>query len=242
MFTALLEKLLPPAAATRLADGRMRPSGGGLVAALIGGDGSGKSTCARELESWLEPEFPTMRAHMGNPPRSLLTLLAGAGLRLQRNVERWLRRPPKPGSSLELFRHVCTARDRYRLCQRVHRFAVAGGIAVCERYPVRPDYVHVAPVIPELLSNNAGGLAQWLRQAEASYYSRIFTPDALFVLKLDPELAVLRKPEEPADYVRARGRMIWETDWSRSRARVVDASQPLPDVVRQLKTAIWSIL
>jgi hypothetical protein len=53
---------------------------------------------------------------------------------------------------------------------------------------------------------------------------------------------VLRKPEEPADYVRARGRTIRETDWSAARAHLVDASQPLPNVLRELKTTIWSIL
>jgi thymidylate kinase len=241
MLTALLEKLLPWLA-SRVADARMRPSGGGLVVALIGGDGSGKSTCARELHSWLAPEFPAMRAHLGNPPKSLLTLVAGAALKLQQQMESWLRRPLKPGGHLELFRHLCTARDRFRLYQKARRFAVAGGIAVCERYPIRPNYVHVAPVIAELVPDQAGRLAQWLCQAEASYYQRFLEPDLLFVLKLDPELAVVRKPEEPADYVRARGRAIWETDWSASRAHLVDASQPLPDVLRQLKTTIWSIL
>lgn len=242
MVTALVEKLLPFAIASRLADARMLPSGGGLVLGLIGGDGSGKSTCARELLSWLAPAFPTMRAHLGNPPKSLLTLIVGAALKLERAVERGLHRSPKAGSYLELLRHVCTARDRYRLYQRARRFAVAGGIAVCERYPVAPTYVHVAPAIPGLISKEAGWLAHKLCGLEASYYDCILPPDALFVLALDPEVAVLRKPEEPADYVRARGRTIRETDWSAAGAHLVDASQPLPNVLRELKTTIWSIL
>jgi thymidylate kinase len=168
--------------------------------------------------------------------------MAGAVLKLQRAAERRLGRPSNPGGCLELLRHLCTARDRYRLYQQARRFAMAGGIAVCERYPVRPDYVHVSPAIPELISNDAGWLARWLRQAEASYYGRILAPDLLFVLKLDPEVAVRRKPEEPAEYVRTRGRTIWETDWSDTGAHLVDASQPLPEVLRQLKTTIWSIL
>ena len=242
MLTALVEKLLPFPIASRVADARMLPSGGGLVLALIGGDGSGKSTCARELLGWLAPVFPAMRAHLGNPPKSLLTLIAGSALKLERAVNRGLRRSHKAGSYLELFRHVCTARDRYRLYQKARRFAVAGGISVCERYPVAPTYVHVAPAIPELISKEAGRLAHWLRVVEAGYYDRVLQPDALFVLTLDPEVAVLRKPEEPADYVRARGRAIRETDWSAARAHQVDASQPLPDVLRELKTTIWSIL
>jgi hypothetical protein len=85
-------------------------------------------------------------------------------------------------------------------------------------------------------------LAQRLQRAEASYYRRILGPDVRCVLRLDPEIAVIRKPEEPADYVRARGRVIWETDWTGTGAHLVDASQPLSDVLRRLKSIIWSAL
>ena len=242
IITAGVEKLLPPVISSRLAERRMCLAGGGLVLALIGGEGSGKSTYARELLSWLGPEFPTLRAHFGSPPKSLLTRVATAALEVQRSIDRWLRHSPQPGSYLALLQHLCTARDRFRLYQRVHRFAVCGGIAVCERYPIRQNYVHVAPCIPDLLPEKAGWLAGQFRRAEASYYQHMIGPDALFVLKLDPELAVLRKPGEPADYVRARNRVVWDTDWTTSPAHLVDAGRPLPEVLRELKTIIWSTL
>ncbi|HYF39575.1 MAG TPA: nucleotidyltransferase family protein [Gemmatimonadales bacterium] len=242
LVSALLERVLPASIADYLTDACMRPSGGGVVVALIGGDGSGKSTCARELHQWLAPELSVMRAHLGNPSRSLLTLVAGAALKLEQAVYSQVGRSPAGVSRLELLRHVCTARDRYRLYQKAWRFAAAGGIAVCERYPVRPGYVHVAPVIPELISAQSGGLAGLLRKLEASYYGGILPPDLVFVLSIDPELAVQRKPEEPADYVRARSRVIRETDWAATGAVIVDASRPLPEVLQQLKTAIWSTL
>ncbi|HEX6433945.1 MAG TPA: nucleotidyltransferase family protein, partial [Gemmatimonadales bacterium] len=100
MVTAGIEKFLPPAISSRLADGRMHPSGGGLVLALIGCEGSGKSTCTRELLGWLGPEFPTLRAHLGSPPKSVLTLMAGAALRVQGSIDHWLRRSPQPGGPL----------------------------------------------------------------------------------------------------------------------------------------------
>jgi thymidylate kinase len=67
-------------------------------------------------------------------------------------------------------------------------------------------------------------------------------PDAICVLRLDPELAVQRKPDQNADVVRRHGRIIWETDWSSTGAHVVDASRPLPEVLQQLKAILWSIL
>jgi thymidylate kinase len=237
LLVAAAEKILPDRLA-RLPGTDMRLAGGGMVVALVGGDGAGKSTCARELTQWLAPAFPTMRAHLGNPPRSLLTLAVGGALKLQRWVDRQFQRTSTPASTIESLRHLCTARDRYRLYGRVHRFAARGGIAICERYPITENRALVGPVIPPSTSR----VIEALRAAEALYYQRMLRPDRVCVLRLDPELAVLRKPEEPADYVRARGQVIWGTDWSSPDARVVDASQPLESVVRNLKAIIWSAL
>jgi thymidylate kinase len=183
-----------------------------------------------------------MRAHLGNPPRTLLTLVVGGALKAQYRLDRLLKRSSSAGGHLELLRHLCTARDRFHLYQKVRRFAVKGGIAICERYPILQNRPLVGPCIPALLPPESGAIARMLGAAEASYYERILNPDVLCVLRLDPELAVIRKPEEPADYVRARGRVIWETDWSSTRAQVIDASRPLAEVLRHLKSAIWSLL
>jgi hypothetical protein len=67
-------------------------------------------------------------------------------------------------------------------------------------------------------------------------------PDLLLVLRLDPELAVARKPGEPADYVRIRGRAIWEADWTAAPAELVDAGRTLPEVLADLKARIWRSL
>jgi thymidylate kinase len=219
----------------------MRPAGGGIVIALVGGDGAGKSTCARELTHWLAPAYPTLRAHLGNPPRSLLTLVIGGALKLQQGLHRLLRRPLW-GYHIESLRHLCTARDRHRLYNRAHRFAGRGGIAICERYPIQQNRALVGPSIQQGRKGDANWLTERLRSAEVAYYERILRPDILCVLRLDPELAVARKPEEPADYVRVRARVIWETDWSCTEAQVVDASQPLEAVIQRLKAIIWSTL
>ena len=130
LLVAMGEELLPGPARRALIQSGMGLQSGGTVAALAGGDGAGKSTSARALASWLGSEFPTLRAHLGRPPRSLLTLGIGGVLKLERAVYRWVRRPEPVGSTVELLRHVCTARDRYRLYERVRRFAAAGGIAI----------------------------------------------------------------------------------------------------------------
>jgi hypothetical protein len=242
LTSAAVEKFLPAGIAHGRFNHGMRLAGGGTVLALVGGDGSGKSTCTRRLGAWLAPWFPTRCAHLGNSPRSLMTLIVGAALKAEQAAYRVLRPEARGISTLELLRHLCTARDCFRLYEKVRRFAARGGIAICDRYPVPQLQSHVGPCIPALVLPKPTALARLLLATEVSYYKRILPPDALFVLRLDPDLAVLRKPDEPADYVRDRNRITWTTEWSGTAAQVIDAGRPLPEVLSDLKVRIWSVL
>jgi len=215
---------------------------GGTVIALLGGDGAGKSTCARELADWLSDEFGLLTAHLGRPPRLLLTLVVGAVFRIGRRLglaveadEDRARRP----AYLAALRDLCTARDRYELYLQARRFALGGGIALCERYPVPENPTLSGPRLDAFAPLARTRLGRWLVAAEARYYRHILAPDVLVLLRVDPETAVRRKTDEPADYVRARCQLVWDTDWSGRRVHIVDASRPLAAVLAELKTILW---
>ena len=140
-----------------------------------------------------------------------------------------------------MLRHVCTARDRYRLYVLASRTAAAGGIAVCERFPVEENRTLAGPCLDDArYAGRTGKLAGAMRRLEARYYHRILRPELIVVLLLDPEVAVRRKTTEPAAYVRARARVVWETDWARTGARLLDVDRPLPQVVADLKHLVWA--
>jgi thymidylate kinase len=222
-----------------------RLASGGAVIALVGADGSGKSTCARALRGWLGAELWAARAHLGRPPRSALTVIVGGALKAVRRLDA-LRDDDAPGglhAHLELLRYVCTARDRYRLSRQVRRFAAAGGLAVCERYPLRGNRTLVGPSREQGRALSASGdLARWLRRLESRYYARITPPELTFVLRVDPDTAVRRKTDEPADYVRARAWALWDADWSADGATVIEASRPLREILTELRDRLWAAL
>jgi thymidylate kinase len=74
---------------------------------------------------------------------------------------------------------------------------------------------------------------------EKSYYDQIVTPELLIVLRVDPEVAVQRKTDEDATFVRERNTEIWELEWAHTEANTIDASKSLPDVLAELKALTW---
>jgi thymidylate kinase len=207
-----------------------RPASGGLLVAIVGADGAGKSTCTLALRKWLGAHFETMHAHLGRPPRSWTTILVGALRKIL------------PLGTLNHLRHLCTARDRYRIAARTARFAIKGGIALCERYPGAENRHLVGPRIRENAGANPGTLVQRLATLEEDYYRRLPRPDLRLVLRVPPDVAVQRKTTEPADYVRRRAMAAWDAKWTGANTRVIDAGQPLVDVVADLKGALWQEL
>jgi hypothetical protein len=224
---------------------KKRLAHGGTVIALLGGDGAGKSTCVHALAGWLGTDLDVMTAHLGRPPRSAVTLAVGGLLRIVNALRRNAQDadPPAFPGYLQCLREVCTARDRHRLYLAARRFALAGGIALCERYPMPQNYELAGPRLDEFagrLSHSA--LGRLLLALERQYYQDILAPDVLIVLCIDPELAVQRKTTEPADYVRARNRAVRAADWTDSGAHFVEAGRPLAEVIADLKTLIWAEL
>jgi len=190
------------------------------------------------------------RFHLGKPPRSPLTLAVIVALRLTGQTGAAV--PPGEGQEsrgaanggfpgyLRLLRWVLAARDRRRLYARARRFATNGGVALCDRFPVERlrlmDGPNIARTVAPARRNR---LVRLMLEVEERNYRQIMEPDLLFVLRVEPEVAVGRKTIESEHHVRARSRELWEQDWTGTRAHVVDAGRPAPEVLAELQSAVW---
>jgi thymidylate kinase len=233
---------------------RRRMVVGGAMIALVGGDGAGKSTLASELHEWLAKYFDTRRVHMGKPPRSCSTFAALAVSKVISLIgsacrDNWCVQAGASAESPALFkclwllRRICIARDRRRSYTTARRLASNGGLVICDRYPIPEVSLMDGPQLYRRLNGGkANRVARFLVQTEERYYQDIMPPELLIVLRIDPEIAVLRKPEEDAAFVRARAQEIWEIDWGKTTAHVIDASLPKAEVLSMIKSTLWSEL
>jgi len=226
----------------------------GITIGIVGGDGSGKSTAVEAVATWLGSTFVVHRTHLGRPRPSLLTL----ALKGPMYVARRLGRLPSttrsvdpatasiedfPGAAWALW-HVLTARDRQREYRALRRVADRGGIVISDRWPL--PYLHLmdcsraAWVLDR--SPRASPVVRWLARTERRLYADIAAPDVLVVLRIDPELAVARRPEDDPAYVRSRNGEVFDTDWRHIDAVVVDASRPPEQVLAAIRNAVWDRL
>ena len=227
---------------------------GGLLIAIIGGDGSGKTTAVNELHRKFSEEFDVIKVHMGKPSWSWVSILIRGIVKVGRSMGLYpfIKEGTEPSIDTNspifpgypwLIREVCTARDRYLDYRRARRFATNGGLVICDRFPLPQikimDGYQVERVTGAIKPNR---LIKLLAALEDRYYQQILSPDVLVVLRVDPAICVERKTDETSNSVRSRSEEIWNIDWCETRAHVIDASRSKSQVVSEVLNLVWSYL
>ncbi len=227
---------------------------GGAIIALVGGDGAGKSTAVDELHTWLSKNFVTTKVHLGKPRWSWSTFPLKGLLKVGRRIGFFSNQKVSVQSSVKerslefpgypwLLWHVLTARDRYRAYVKVRRFATNGGLVICDRYPLpQIEFMDGGQTSRIVNAEQANPLAKLLIKLEENFYQQILFPDLLIVLRVHPEIAVQRRADEEATWIRNRCREVWDVDWRETPAHVIDAGQPKEEVLAALKSLVWSKL
>lgn len=228
---------------------------GGAMIAIIGGDGAGKSTAVAGLKKWLEKDFDVHNFHLGKPGRSLTTRF----LRSLFKLARLLTSTPYVPEGNVLYKTetdfpgwvtynlavnaVCSARDRYHAYLKARNRANNGSLVICDRYPLPKSNLTDSPIIEELINDGPkNNFMRLLIKMEKKYYRSIVWPELLFILKLEPRIAVERKTDEDSEYVRARSQLIWAFDWRQTPAHVIDAAGDKEIVLTEMQSLIWSEL
>jgi thymidylate kinase len=163
--------------------------------------------------------------------------------KLRRQVSRGTKEQSTARSRAYAAYAVATARDRYLTYRRGRRLAGRGALVVSDRFPLPQLSLMDAPQVERHRPDaSANRFDRWLAAEERRYYRALTVPDVLVVLRVDPEIAVARKPDEEPDFIRGRWREIWEIDWPAVPAHVVDAGQSARDVLSEVKALVWSQL
>jgi len=232
---------------------RRRAPGGGVVTALIGVDGSGKTTVMRAVREWLGPEVDVMPVYFGTGggrpsflllPLKLMLPLAMASFRSKPRGSSHGQvsdRRPGPAYSLLLmvWAGVLAVEKRMKLVA-ARRGAERGLVVVADRYPQDEDLTYNdGPLLPRLRY-----APRWLRAFEARSYAmaRRLPPDLVIKLDVSAETAARREPDMNLPMIRKRTEALRHLAFPGAKVVRIDADQPLAAVLREVKRAIWQAL
>lgn len=229
---------------------RVRPDHGAIIA-LLGIDGSGKSTLTRRvLEDWeAKIDVELVYFGTGDGPRTLLFRLASIPARV-------LRTRPRGGGATSgdvaenrwrsVLRAVLAARQK-RHYMRWARFLRAQGVIVlCDRLPQsQTTGFNDGPFLTSYQES-----ASLLRRLAARYEARIFDelvrpgPDAAIRLNPSIEVALGRKPNDATREVLQRklGAFLGLEFPPTTLAPVVAADDALDDILAEVKRHVWQAI
>ena len=232
-----------------------RAPGGGCLIAIIGVDGSGKSTLVATMREWLGSKIDVIPMYFGTGdgrpsllfwPIKLMMPLATAALGRKpkpRCASHGRSSGPPPGA---LYRALLTvwaaavAIDKRQKLVAARRGINRGLIVLSDRFPQSQILgFNDGPLLARL-----AGSPGWLRRFEATAYSlaRRLPPDLVIKLVVTPETAARREPNMDPAVIRERIAAIRRLDFPGARVVCVDAEQPLQEVVRAVKREIWGLV
>lgn len=230
-----------------------RAPGGGSVIAVVGVDGSGKTTTVVRIREWLGSEVDVVPIYFGTgggrPTLFLLPLklLVPIAMRLfakkPRGSSHGTVSNQRPGMLysvlLTIWATVLAFEKRLKL-NAARRGADRGLVVIADRYPQDElaDF-NDGPLLPRLTGVPAG-----LRRFEAAAYAlaRRLPPDLVLRLEASPETIGAREPDMAHAVVRERTTAIKRLTFPGAKLVRVDAEQPLEDVIRAVKREIWRVL
>jgi hypothetical protein len=231
---------------------RRRACGGGRVVALLGVDGSGKTTVVGAIRRWLGAEVDVVPTYFGTGAGRPSLLLLPLKLMLPL-IAPWLKAKPRgsphgkvsnyaPGLVYSLLLMVwatVVALEKRSKLLGAHRGAKRGLIVVTDRYPQN-----------EILDFNDGPLLArlskaplWLRRFESRAYelARRLSPDLVIKLCVTPETAARREPDMDPAVIPERIDALRRLTFPGARVVSVDAEQPLAEVIRAVKREVWHL-
>jgi hypothetical protein len=244
---------------------RMTPAGGGRTIAVVGADGSGKSTVSRELARWLGWKLDVRVQYLGSKTPSRRSRWSYLGFRALRRSHRALSAKFGPASAPAgalarardvalAIHHLAVGHDRARRLREGRRDARAGRVVIFDRFPLaalstRPEHLLLdGPRIRTALGEPLGRLALALAAREERLYRAFGLPDHLVVLHVSPDVAAARKPDHRPGVLAAKALAADELARLavRSDAAIVpidvDADRPLDAVVLDVKRRLWDVL
>ena len=186
---------------------------GGRIFAFVGGDGAGKSTTIENTYKLLKKQFSVEKIHIGRPRKHfygviLLILSKFFGILKLRSYQ-------------EIFSYLSIANNRRSEFRYAKKLRKSGVIVLQDRMPLK----NITHMDSHKIYSMKGGDYKYFSEIEKKCYEEIKDVDSLFILKLNPEIALQRRPEDEPNLLRLRSGEIWNGNWDDENMVIIDTGE-----------------
>ena len=216
--------------------------------AIVGCDGSGKSTVSEELLLWIDGYGPAAAAHLGkqqgNTGRSLSNLpLVGKSLgrfieRKASTVRKFQTKNKAPHIVPALVMYAFTLK-RVRRFRRMLALRQQGLIIIADRYP-QLDFPNAFDGPDMSVTAEGSDFVHKLAQREQASFEWMtsYRPDLVIRLNVDLDTAHARKPDHRREALGRKIEVTPKLTFGGAAIAEIDASQPLAAVLAAAKAAV----
>ena len=218
--------------------------------AVIGCDGSGKSTLTAELIQWLGENHPVGTAYLGNGSGRMgnkIKTFPLIGRPLERVLSRKAKQARKKGGTIPGFMTAFVifllSLMRYRRFCRMMKMRQKGIMIITDRYP----QIEVPGFFdgPGLSAARAGSsVVRFLVEEEYKLYEKMVdqVPDLVLRLNVSVETAFARKPDHNLDQLKAKAAVAPLLQMNGARIVDLDAEMDYSEELALAKKAITEML
>jgi thymidylate kinase len=236
---------------------RINPRGG-IIIAVVGADGSGKSTVIANLLTTFQVKLDVYKIYYGRGDgkvswgrRILLSarnmVIPKSKNKIQNNRAEQTKSGRKKGFMADLYRcfeALMVANEKYQNLKQMQIAKKKGMLVICDRFPQN-----------QVMGYNDGPLLHYLRSARnplframAQMEEKVYAlaernpPDVLFKLIADAKIVEARKPGETSlKMLETKIAGVKKLKFpEQCKVIPVDATQPLKEVLFKIKKEIWS--
>ncbi|KMS61395.1 ATP-binding protein [Sphingobium baderi LL03] len=225
----------------------MHPSPFPPMIAIVGCDGSGKSTMTQVLHDWLAEFQPTVICHLGKQSGNIGRALARMplfGARLERSIYRKAKaaqteRGPGLATAIGIYAFTVRRERRFRRMMKLRR---AGNLIIADRFP----QIEVPGPMDGVGLGNARptGLIGWLARRERRKFDVMVAhrPDLVIRLNVSLPVAQARKPDHRPTSLARKIDDLSRLAFQGAPIVELDADEPLQKVEAKAKAVIAKLL
>ena len=219
--------------------------------AIIGCDGSGKSTVSEEILNWVQGYGPAVAAHLGkqsgNIGRAIAQLpligsLLDKFIARKTDSTRAQREKKTPGLLVALIVYAFSIR-RLRRFKRMMAQRHQGLIIVTDRYP-QLEFPGAYDGTGLSVAAPGNWFVRWLARRERVLYEWMtsYRPDLVIRLNVDLDTACARKPDHRRELLRDKVAITPQLTFNGAPIVEIDSTQPLAQVLAEAKAAVAKTL